>query len=136
MINQAPIVRYTASVCEKFLSDFRKKTISAESVIDLFSSDKQLLHQLVHSAYSFPVLHFLISASMIRCLRALTRGLGARSRFNVQSSTCRPSPEKALLANARRQTLCSRQFGERPMGSLSKERRSSPAQAKRLRSVD
>jgi hypothetical protein len=43
MINQAPIVRYRASVCEIFFSDFRKKTFSAESnlwgeacVIDLF----------------------------------------------------------------------------------------------------
>jgi len=33
MINQAPIVRYTASVCEIFFSDFRKKTFSAESVL-------------------------------------------------------------------------------------------------------
>jgi hypothetical protein len=31
MINQAPIVRYTASVCEIFFSDFREKTFSAES---------------------------------------------------------------------------------------------------------
>jgi hypothetical protein len=31
MINQAPIVRYRASVCEIFFSDFRKKTFSAES---------------------------------------------------------------------------------------------------------
>lgn len=31
MINQAPTVRYTASVCEIFFSDFRKKTFSAES---------------------------------------------------------------------------------------------------------
>jgi hypothetical protein len=35
MINQAPIVRYTASVCEIFFSDFRKKTFSAESVMIL-----------------------------------------------------------------------------------------------------
>jgi hypothetical protein len=32
MINQAPIVRYMASVCEILFSDFRKKTFSAESV--------------------------------------------------------------------------------------------------------
>jgi hypothetical protein len=31
MINQGPIVRYTASVCEIFFSDFRQKTFSAES---------------------------------------------------------------------------------------------------------
>ena len=31
MINQAAIVRYTATVCEIFFSDFRKKTFSAES---------------------------------------------------------------------------------------------------------
>jgi len=33
MLNQGPIVRYTASVCEIFFSDFRKKTFSAESPI-------------------------------------------------------------------------------------------------------
>jgi hypothetical protein len=32
MINQAPIVRYTAFVSEIFFSDFRKKTFSAESL--------------------------------------------------------------------------------------------------------
>jgi len=32
MINQAPIVRYTASMCEIFFSDFLKKTFSAESL--------------------------------------------------------------------------------------------------------
>jgi hypothetical protein len=31
MINQVPIVRYTAFVSEIFFSDFRKKTFSAES---------------------------------------------------------------------------------------------------------
>jgi len=31
MINQAPIVRYMASVCEIFFADFCKKTFSAES---------------------------------------------------------------------------------------------------------
>ena len=33
MINQAPIVRYTAFVSEIFFSDFRKKTFSAESYL-------------------------------------------------------------------------------------------------------
>jgi len=33
MINQGPIVRYTASVCEVFFSDFRQKTFSAESSV-------------------------------------------------------------------------------------------------------
>jgi hypothetical protein len=33
MINQAPIVRYTAFVSEIFFSDFRKKTFSAESKV-------------------------------------------------------------------------------------------------------
>jgi hypothetical protein len=33
MINQAPIVRYTASVYKIFFSDFRKKTFSAESIV-------------------------------------------------------------------------------------------------------
>jgi hypothetical protein len=33
MINQAPIVRYMASVCEIFFADFCKKTFSAESHI-------------------------------------------------------------------------------------------------------
>jgi hypothetical protein len=33
MINQAPIVRYRASVCEIFFFDFRKKTFSAESKV-------------------------------------------------------------------------------------------------------
>jgi hypothetical protein len=34
MINQAPIVRYTAFVSEIFFSDFRKKTFSAESKLE------------------------------------------------------------------------------------------------------
>jgi len=33
MINQAPIVRYMASVCEMFFADFCKKTFSAESIV-------------------------------------------------------------------------------------------------------
>jgi hypothetical protein len=33
MINQAPIVRYTASVCETFLPNFWRKPFSAESII-------------------------------------------------------------------------------------------------------
>jgi len=33
MINQAPIVRYMASVCEIFFADFCKKTFSAESIL-------------------------------------------------------------------------------------------------------
>jgi len=33
MINQAPIVRYTASVSEKFLPNFWRKTFSAESIV-------------------------------------------------------------------------------------------------------
>jgi hypothetical protein len=39
MINQAPIVRYTASVSEKFFPNSWRKTFSAESFItpDLFS---------------------------------------------------------------------------------------------------
>jgi len=40
MINQVPIVRYTAFVSEIFFSDFRKKTFSAESYYYISSSDK------------------------------------------------------------------------------------------------
>jgi len=51
MINQAPIVRYTASVCEKFFSDFRKKTFSAESQslqsFDFRPSFEFLLYMLI-----------------------------------------------------------------------------------------
>ena len=39
MINQAPIVRYRASVCEIFFSDFRKKTFSAESIFTFSNSN-------------------------------------------------------------------------------------------------
>jgi len=38
MINQAPIVRYTASVCELFFSGFSKKTFSAESILILLKT--------------------------------------------------------------------------------------------------
>jgi hypothetical protein len=40
MINQAPIVRYTASVCETFLPNFWRKPFSAESYFD--SAEKPL----------------------------------------------------------------------------------------------
>jgi hypothetical protein len=38
MINQAPIVRYTASVSEKFFPNFWRKTFSAESDYEVKSS--------------------------------------------------------------------------------------------------
>ena len=39
MINQAPIVRYTASVSETFFPNSWRKTFSAESVVDLILSN-------------------------------------------------------------------------------------------------
>jgi len=52
MINQAPIVRYTASVCEIFFSDFRKKTFSAEPID---TPDPDSLHDSKHGGTQYAV---------------------------------------------------------------------------------
>jgi len=56
MINQAPIVRYTASVCEIFFSEFWKKTFSAESLsTDALVKDSGQADLFVLAARQTPV---------------------------------------------------------------------------------
>jgi hypothetical protein len=72
MINQAPIVRYMASVCEMFFADFCKKTFSAESTILLCAhpkSDFELFEPAAH--------HRVMHSQMIWRVQALPPLRGA-----------------------------------------------------------
>jgi len=93
MVNQAPIVRYTASVCEIFFSDFWKKGFSAESF-----TVPDPIFSVLHSCA--PAIQAILSLrNATQHIFSMTRPFRKRfvimPRGPLRSSTGSPSPDAA-----------------------------------------